>query len=121
VGGILVSNQEVGLGEMVASLQKRPQVMALVRVCTTPPLEQISALQEQKKRTQRQIGDDCRIVVWYSSTERGGFGVMVEGGSRSILEDVSREARAICQAVQQATRSEQAQIEVLNLSVRHCI
>jgi phosphoglucosamine mutase len=118
LSGVLC-NQGVSLSEMVASLQKRPQVLASTRLLATPSLERMLPLQAQKKRSLAALGDDCRIMTWYSSTEPGLFRVMLEGNLSTTVDEVRQAVMSICQVVREATRSVGAQIVVLELSTRH--
>lgn len=118
LGGI-ICDQGAGLYELVAPLRKRPQVLASIHLASTPPLEQIVPLREQKKRSLAFLGRGSRVLTWYSSTEHGLFKVMVEGGLDKTTEEVESAAVAICRTVQQATGSEAQDLMVLDLSTRN--
>lgn len=113
----IMRRRDAALHELVADLQKRPQVLASVHLASTPPLEQIIPLQEEHSRTI--LGKDSRVLIWYSSTEPGLFKVMVEGGLDKTTEEVESAAVAICRTAQQTTGSEAQDLMVLDLSTRN--
>jgi phosphoglucosamine mutase len=99
--------QQCDLSEMIAPLQKYPQVVLSVHLAHVVPLEEIYALREQRNHSLANLHEGCRIMIWYSSTEPGIFRVMVEGTRHNTLEQVLHEAHAICHVAQKAASSEQ--------------
>lgn len=101
LGGVLLLNQRVGLSEMVAPLQKRPQISLSLELPSTITLEQRAMLQDQINRMKTELGEDSRILTWESTTEPGIIKVMIEGNRENTQGEVSKVADAICQAIQQ--------------------
>ena len=83
------------LSELTPNLQKFPQVLLNVRVKEKRPLEEIPGLTDTIKRCQIELGQDSRILVRYSGTERLAR-VMVEGSEASL---VNRVANSLCKVI----------------------
>ena len=107
------------LGDLVRPLQKHPQVLASTHVARMPPLEEIGPLQRQREDMQAVLGENSRVLAWYSGTEGRLFKTMVEGSPGNTLEQVQSEAVAICRIIQRATGSEAQEPTVLDLSTRN--
>ena len=107
------------LGDLVRPLQKHPQVLASIHVARMPPLEEVGALQRQREHTLAVLGENSRVLAWYSGTEGGLFKTMVEGSPGNTLEQVQSEAAAICRVVQHAAGSKAQEPTVLDLSTRN--
>jgi phosphoglucosamine mutase len=102
LGGVIVCNRDKSLREMTDSLKKRPQVTISFGLPTMLTLEQMSALQEQIRRREAELGADSRILIWDSHTESGVYRVMVEGCRENTEEQVTKAANIVRQLAQQA-------------------
>ena len=76
------------LRELTPSLQKFPQVLLNVKVREKKPLERISGLTAAIKRGQAELGQDARILVRYSGTEKLAR-IMVEGSEAGSVNGVA--------------------------------
>ncbi len=110
--------RSIPLADMVGSLAKSPQVVASVRLAAAPKSEPAFSLQDHIRRAQATLGNASRIIAWYSTTEAGVFKVLVEGGADDLIEDVRREAVALCEAFRQDVGATNSMLEVLEVSSR---
>jgi len=117
ISGIICT--QGALCDLVSPLQKYPQVLASTHVARMPPLEKIGPLQRQREGMQAVLGENSRMLAWYSGTEGRLFKTMVEGSPGNTLEQVQSEAVAVCRIVQHATGSEDQEPTVLDLSSRN--
>ena len=104
LAGVLARDRDVGLRELAAPLQKRPQVTVSFAVPNTIAVEKMGSLDIQIRDREAELGEGSRILTWRSSTEPGTFRVMVEGSRESTLQQVSKTARAIQQLIQHTAR-----------------
>lgn len=93
-----VTASERTLDELTADFVSFPQTLKKVKVRTKPPLEEIPPVSAEIARTERELGENGRIVVRYSGTEPVAR-VMIEGPTQEIIET---HAERIIQAIQQA-------------------
>lgn len=73
------------LGKLVSGLKQFPQIIRSVRVRRKPPLESIPEITRAIAECQRHFGEQGRVVVRYSGTERV-VRVMVEAEEAAAVE-----------------------------------
>lgn len=93
-----VISSERTLDELTADFVSFPQTLKKVKVRSKPPLEEVPPVHAEIARTERELGEDGRIVVRYSGTEPVAR-VMIEGPSQEVIET---HAERIIQAIHQA-------------------
>lgn len=88
--------EERSLSELVAGMERFPQMSAKVQVRKKPPLEEVPAMVKAMAAAQERFGRDGRIVVRYSGTEPV-LRVMAEGLDedlvRQVVEELAETAR----------------------------
>lgn len=82
--------EEKPLSELVAGMERFPQMSAKVQVKKKPPLEGVPAMQKAMKAAEDRFGRDGRIVVRYSGTEPV-LRVMAEGLDEALVQQVVEE------------------------------
>jgi phosphoglucosamine mutase len=76
------------LSELAEIIQRYPQALINVKVSAKPPIETVTALQEQIVKSDKSLGDEGRVLVRYSGTEQV-CRVMVEGPTRKEVNSVA--------------------------------
>lgn len=91
----IIHEQKQKLSVLVKGMKKYPQVLINVEVREKRPLEQISGLQEEMKHVTKELGDEGRLLVRYSGTEKK-LRIMVEGKDhKSIQHNAERIAAVV--------------------------
>ncbi len=99
----ILHNRQVSLGPTVARYRKWPQVLVTLRFAPEDLLEVAHTLKKyiesQSKTCEANLGKDCRILAWCSSTEPGLFNIMIEGTPLVSLEATKSEATYLCESI----------------------
>ncbi|MFT7464320.1 MAG: phosphoglucosamine mutase [Pseudohongiellaceae bacterium] len=82
------------LAQVIDSMPVVPQVLLNVPVQSRPPVDRLPALQERVARAEGRYGNDIRIVLRYSGTERLAR-VMVEGLDKDTVDELAAELSAV--------------------------
>ena len=90
----ILKAQNAGLEALCAPMVRFPQVLINIEVEDKPSLESITGLREAEALCKAKLGQDSRIVVRYSGTERLAR-VMVEGKDDSIVQSSARHLASV--------------------------
>jgi len=90
------------LSELVADVERFPQVLVNVRIAEKRPLESLPALQEEVARVEKALDGRGRVLIRYSGTEPKAR-VMVEGEDEARVREY---ADAIAQQLQRSLGGE---------------
>ncbi len=89
--------QSRSISELASIVQMAPQQLRNVPVRKTPPLEEVTALQQAVARAERELGDAGRVLIRYSGTQ-ALCRIMVEGPSEAVVERLVSELAAVVEA-----------------------
>jgi phosphoglucosamine mutase len=78
------------LSELAAAYRPLPQVLLNVPVERKPNLEEFPSIMDEVRRTERELGEDGRVLLRYSGTEPLAR-VMVEGPDESRIRASAQE------------------------------
>jgi len=78
-------------------MTKYPQVLINVKVKEKVPLEDVTTVKELIEKSEKELGEDGRILVRYSGTENK-CRVMVEGKDEILINNI---AKKIVDAIQE--------------------
>lgn len=110
----LVAQNPAALVDIAANMSRFPQVIASAHLERQVPLDGISALQPLIDDTLAAFDHLGRVDMRYSGTEPNLMRAMVEGGLNSSMEEVIERALALCNLVAEASRSENARIDMVD-------
>ncbi|HVV87662.1 MAG TPA: phosphoglucosamine mutase [Kofleriaceae bacterium] len=86
------------LSDLAKVMERSPQVLVNVKVAEKKPLESLDGVQALIRATERELGEDGRVLVRYSGTESKAR-VMIEGPDEAAIK---LRAEAIAQALVKA-------------------
>jgi phosphoglucosamine mutase len=78
------------LSELVAGIERFPQILVNVRVAEKPPIEEISSVCDVVRRVEKDLDGRGRVLIRYSGTEPKAR-VMVEGEDESRVGEYADE------------------------------
>ncbi|MBI2548000.1 phosphoglucosamine mutase [Candidatus Woesearchaeota archaeon] len=91
----LMHEKKEKLSTLLKGMRKYPQVLINVEVPEKKPLEQIPGLNQEIQHITKELGDNGRLLVRYSGTEKK-LRIMVEGkNQKSIQQDAERIAALV--------------------------
>ena len=88
---------EQGLGDLLASMEKYPQLLINVRLDKQVDVMSLPSVQDAMQAAERQLADTGRILLRPSGTEPL-IRVMVEGQDSSVVEEVANDLAAVVQS-----------------------
>jgi phosphoglucosamine mutase len=89
VAGVL-AEENASLEDLLAPLEKCPQILKNLRVSSKPPLESLPHVSEAAARAGAALGASGRVLVRYSGTENK-VRIMAEGPDAALLERVTED------------------------------
>ncbi len=93
----ILAREQKPLSELKQLMQAMPQVLESIRLPERRPLDQMSKLQGEIKRTEETLGDNGRVLVRWSGTEPK-LRLMVEGPDEAALRTfVEQMSAAACE------------------------
>ncbi len=78
------------LSKLAEDFQSFPQVVLNVPVREKPPLEEIAGLKEKIAAARERLGEEGRVLLRYSGTEKLAR-VMVEGTDEKVIKEIAKE------------------------------
>jgi phosphoglucosamine mutase len=93
--------KERPLSELVAGIERFPQILVNVRVSKKRPIDQIPSVCELVQRVEKDLDGRGRVLIRYSGTEPVAR-VMVEGEDESLVAEYANE---IAEALRRALGS----------------
>lgn len=112
---------KTSLAEIVSKFQKRPQLLASVKLNGLLKDDKIlsDSIPQQLSLIKGELISNNRIQIWHSSTERGILNVMVE--SDCDIKKIKNIALNICNNFINITNSSVSKISIFDLSKRNFI
>jgi phosphoglucosamine mutase len=110
---VLAESGAASLTELASCVKKTPQVIASAKVKAKPPLDGIPELKMLEQALATQLPGLLKKELRYSGTE-ALFRAMLEADYRHSEAELAEQARAMCQAVQKASDTQDGSIEILN-------
>jgi len=86
----IMRRKERRLSELVAGIQRFPQILVNVRVAEKRPIEEISSVCDTVQRVEKDLDGRGRVLIRYSGTEPKAR-VMVEGEDESRVDEYANE------------------------------
>jgi phosphoglucosamine mutase len=78
--------KERPLSDLVAGMERFPQVLVNVPVATKRPIEDLAKFQQRLRQVEQDLGDRGRVLIRYSGTESKAR-VMVEGDDETRVTE----------------------------------
>jgi phosphoglucosamine mutase len=98
-GALVGSTSATVLRGLARPLRRRPQWILSREIPESFGSRHMEALLERAGQVQKDLGDDCRVLCWKSSTEPGRMRIMVEGAYEHKVELVASCVQALSSAV----------------------
>ncbi|MGB5889974.1 MAG: phosphoglucosamine mutase [Thermoanaerobaculia bacterium] len=92
----MISRGARPLSELLADLERLPQVLHNVRVASKPPLDGLPRVAATARQIEDRLGDRGRLVLRYSGTEPLAR-VMIEGSELAEIESMAAELIGVIQ------------------------
>jgi phosphoglucosamine mutase len=86
----IMRRKERPLSELVAGIQRFPQVLLNVRVSEKRPIDELPSVREVVERVEKDLGDRGRVLIRYSGTEPVAR-IMVEGEDEPRVSEYAHE------------------------------
>lgn len=93
----VMRREQAPLSRLAAEMETFPQILVNVAVTEKPPISEIPDLQDRIRAHQLTLGDEGRILVRYSGTEKLAR-VMVEGRDERQIGEMASDLAAILKA-----------------------